>query len=270
MAHTLRPTPLAALDSFPRALHELNRRLFGDPADEDALRPAAKVYLAAVTLTALGAALLTVGHAAAPEPQRFVLALALAGAMTLAGIFPLPFTAKTKLYLDTAALVAAVLLFEPGIALLVAASSTVAAHLVRRQPWDQTLFNGAQTVILAAGAAGLLAVAQVRTAPDRPGSVLLVIGIGAGMWLVNTLNVATIVALQMGERVGTMWARSLREVERAEQVAHVAQVAVGLLAAGVAAHSWPLALLVLAAGAAYQALARWAHLRSARRPVTIH
>jgi uncharacterized membrane protein len=270
MAHTLRPTPLAVFDSFPRALHELNRRLFGDPADEDALRPAAKLYLAAVTLAALGAALLTVGHATAPEPQRLALALALAGAMTLAGLFPLPFIAKTKLALDTAILVAAVLLFEPVVAMLIGASGMVLADLVRRQPWDQTLFNGAQTALLAAAGGGLLVAAQVRTAPDRPGPVLLVLGIGAGMWLVNTPNIATIVALQMRERVRTVWVRSLREVERAEQVAHVAQVAVGLLAAGVAAHSWPLALLVLAAGAGYQALARGAHTRTARRPVTIH
>ena len=144
-------------------MRRLARLLSGDPADEDALRPAAKLYLAAVTVTALGAALVALGHAAVPGPARLALALALAGAMTLAGLCPLPVVAKAKLALDTAVLAAAVLLLEPALAMLVAASGTVLAHVIRRQPWDQTLFNGAQMVLLAAGAVYQALARQAQT-----------------------------------------------------------------------------------------------------------
>ena len=269
MAHTLRPTPLAALDSFPRALHELNRRLFGDPADEDALRPAAKLYLAAVTLAALGAALLAVGHATAPEPEGFVLALALAGAMTLAGIFPLPFIAKTKLALDTAALVAAVLLFEPGVAMLIGASGMVLADLVRRQPWDQALFNGAQVVVVTGTTSGLLLAAGWRAdhlGPDRPGSLLVAVAAGVGLVVLSTAVVGPIVALQSATPLPNVWAGLLFGGGRRQLCTQLSEVGLGMLVAAcvVGAVWWPLALLLVPAGPLYQVLAR--HLPPRRGP----
>src|SRR5687768_9949758 len=115
MAHTLRPTPLTLVAPLSRAV-VLARRLQQRPVDAtddpNALRPAARLYLASVVLAALGAALIALSHATALAPDRAALAIALAASMTFAGLFPLPFVARTKLSLDTAILVATVLLFE--------------------------------------------------------------------------------------------------------------------------------------------------------------
>src|SRR5262249_60560333 len=82
------------------------------------LRPAARYYLVAIVLAALVTAIVALSQVSAPHTQRIVLAVSLAAAAMLAQLFPLHVAAKTKLYLDTAVLVAAVVLFGPGIELL--------------------------------------------------------------------------------------------------------------------------------------------------------
>ena len=229
------------------------------------LRPAAKLYLGAVAVAALGAALAAVSHAAVPGPARLALALALAAATALAACFPLHLGPGTKLSLDTALLVAAVLLFEPGVAVLVVGVGALLADAARRQPWDQTLFNLALRVLLVAAGGGALAAAGWRVEHlglDRPGAVLLVAAVGLALDLLSVLAVATIVALQAGEGVPRTWARALREIDRPQALGRLAQVGLGVLAAGIAeVHSWMVALLLLPAGALYQALNHHVRLR---------
>jgi hypothetical protein len=43
--------------------------------------------------------------------------------------------------MDTTVLVAAVILVEPGVALLLMGAGTALAHVARREPWDQTGVN---------------------------------------------------------------------------------------------------------------------------------
>ena len=186
----------------------------------DELRPAARAYLIATALAASAAALLALDHAAAPAPNRLALAAALAGATLLAWLFPLHIAASTKLHLDTAVLVATILLFEPGVALVIIGAGTGLGQLLRRQPWDQTLFNAAQSVLLAAAGGGALAALGWRVdhlALDRPGPMLLVAAVGGALVVIGTLNVATIVALQTGERPVRAWARALRRAGAVEE-----------------------------------------------------
>src|SRR5215207_7269176 len=140
-------------------------------AEMEPLRPAAKRYLVTIVLAALATALVALNHVSALKSERIVLAVALAVAAMLAQLFPLHIAAKTKLYLDTAVLVAAVVLFEPGVALLLMGAGTALAHVARREPWDQTLFNTAQVVLLAAAGSALLTAAGWRddqSTLDRP------------------------------------------------------------------------------------------------------
>jgi diguanylate cyclase (GGDEF)-like protein len=229
------------------------------------LRPAAKLYLNVVVLTALGATLGALSRASMPPPDRLALAVSLAGAAMLAQLFPLHVAAKTKLYLDTAVLVAAVVLFEPGVAALVMGAGTVLAHALRRQPWDQTLFNGAQVVLLATLGGGLLAAVGWRTdrlALGQPGSVLLIVAVGVALILGSALIVGMMVALQLDQPLPQSLARALLPTDRAEGLAHLAQVGLGVLVAGVAdAHGGMVALLLLPAGSAFQALAHHVRLR---------
>ena len=241
-------------------MRRLARLLSGDPADEDALRPAAKLYLAAVTVTALGAALVALGHAAAPGPARLALALALAGAMTLAGLCPLPVVAKAKLALDTAVLGAAVLLLEPALAMPVAAAGTVLAHVIRRQPWDQTLFNVAQVVVVTGATSGLLITIGWRADHlrlDRPDSLLVAAAAGVGLLLLNAAVLGPIIALQTGTPLPSVWASLLFGGGRWQVGTQASEVGLGILMAACAvAQLWSLALLLVPAVPLYRVLAR--------------
>ena len=240
----------------------------------DELRPAAKLYLATLALAASVATAMAVARAARPEPDRLALAVALTGAMTLAVLFPLPLMARTKLCLDTSILVAVVLLFEPGVALLVLVTGIVLGQLLRRQPWDQILFNVAETALVAAAGGGFLAAVgwQVDRIGDAgPGLLLPVAAVGIGMWLLTSLAVGAMIVLQEGWRAADVQAFARSEVDRAQLLAELAQVGLGVLVVGVAeAHSWMVALLLLPAGALYQALAYHVRLRREAETRLVH
>jgi diguanylate cyclase (GGDEF)-like protein len=234
-----------------------------EAAEMEPLRPAAKRYLVTIVLAASATALVALSHVSALKSERIVLAVALAVAAMLAQLFPLHIAAKTKLYLDTAVLVAAVLLFEPGVALLLMGTGTVLAHLARREPWDQTLFNTAQVVLLAAAGSALLAATGWRgdqSTLDHPQSMLFVVAISLLMLLGSDLIVSTMAALQLGEPLPQSWWQAVVPSDRAEWLTHLAQVGLGILVAGVAdAHIWMVALLLLPAASVHQALSH--HIR---------
>ncbi len=229
------------------------------------LRRPAKLYIASLVLTVLGALLVSLAHTGLPGRDRAPLALVLATLMTTAFLFPLPSTPKKKLYLDTGVIIAATLLFAPGIAMAIAGLGTALAQAIRRQPTVQALFNGAQTMLQAlvgglilAGTGGDIAAQGI----GRPGQLLPVAAAGGAMYLVNTLAVATIIGLQSGQAPLRTWWRSVRGAGWVVQLAHWAQVALGLQAAIVAtADSWALALLLLPAWAVHSALERHVQLQ---------
>ena len=70
--------------------------------------------------------------------------------MIVAWLFPLPFAYQTKLYLDTSVIIASIMLFDPGVAILVAATGTIVAHALRRRTAAESIFNAAQTALQAA------------------------------------------------------------------------------------------------------------------------
>ncbi|MBL8128802.1 MAG: bifunctional diguanylate cyclase/phosphodiesterase [Chloroflexia bacterium] len=238
------------------------------------LRPAARRYLGAISLAAVVTALVALRHANAPHAGHVVLAIALALEALLAQCFPLHVAAKSKLYLDTAVLVVAVALFEPGIALLVMGAGSLLAHLVRREPWDQTLFNTAQVVLLAAGGSALISVTgwcEGQTILDHPPCMLLIAVAGLLMTVSSDLIVSTMAALQLNEPVRWAWWRVVVPENRAEVLTHLAQVGLGLLVVGVIdLHPWMVALLLLPAISVHQALAHHARLRQQTEVQLVH
>ena len=240
----------------------------------DDLRPAARLYLVTIVVVALGALLLALAHTSLPSPDRLALAVALAGATLLAHLFPLHLGPKTKLTLDAAVLVAAVILFAPGIAALVVGLGVALAHLLRRHSWDQTCFNTAQLVLVAVTGGSLLAAAGWRpglVAFDRPGPVLLALAVGVGLLLGSALLVATMVALQLGEPLPAHWLRALVPADPAEGMSQLGQVGLGVLVAGVAdSHSWVVAFALLPAGSAFRALAYHVRLRRQAEAQLVH
>ena len=213
------------------------------------MRPAARAYIAALVLLAITLLLPAAARMALPTSHDLLLAAAIAGCTALAWRFPLNFAFRTKLYVDTAVIVAAILLFVPGIAMLAVGTGTLLGHGFRRAPrdWAEALFNAAQVMLQAAVGGAMLTGAgwdPARPAFGQP-TVLLILPAAVGaMHLVNVLAVATIVALQEGLPLVRTWLQSLREDVRSEVFAQLSLLAVGVLAAVVAdAQPWALGLL---------------------------
>lgn len=229
------------------------------------LRPASRRYITALALIANMSACGTLIWAGLPSGQRALLLPVFTGFMMVAFLYPLPYGFKTKFYLDTSVLFAAVLLFEPGGVIVIAGAGTLLGHLLSGQPRTQTIFNTAQTMLQ--GLAGSLVlraagwdIAQVNLDALMP--LLAVFGAGSVMYLVNTVAVAGIVALQMDQAPWTVWVQARVHAGRAEYLAHVAQAGLGLIATGSATtHPWMIGLLTLPAVAIYHALKNHTHLR---------
>ncbi|MGH9173863.1 MAG: PAS domain-containing protein, partial [Vicinamibacterales bacterium] len=225
----------------------------------------ASLFLISVTLLASTALALALALFPPRPADGIGLPLTFVAAMTVAWLFPLRVAFKTKLMLDTSLIVAAVLLFDPGTALLVCLAGTVAAYLIRRQPWDEGVFNCGQVVLQTAVAGGIFGLSGWDVdAPAFSDPLLLpVLALaGLGMYLVNDLCLATMIALHSGDRPRSVWQRAHAGGEPVEYVAFAGQLGLGLLIA-VLIRTHPLALgaVALALAALYAALARGMELR---------
>src|SRR3954453_2638278 len=123
------------------------------------LRSATKLYIAALIAAVAGMGVPLLQRTGGMSGREAGLALVLAALMVLTHLFPLHFTHQTKLTLDTAVIFASVLVFEPGLAMLLVGGGSLLAFRVRRASWVETAFNTAQAM-LQAGTAGLLLAAS--------------------------------------------------------------------------------------------------------------
>lgn len=225
------------------------------------VRPAVRVYVGISALLALGLTVLALETGPELTIGRGALALAIVGLLALASSFPLHFAHKTKIALDTSALFAAVLLFDPGLAMVVAGVGVAIAHVVRRDPWLQGVFNSSQSV-LQAGAAGFVLTLVGWHHHDMtfsdPGQLFGLVLSAAAIYLVNTVAVSIIVSLQTGLSSWLIW----RQVTRFGYIEAMSQFMLGLLTAvAVDVHAWTLPLFVLPAIAVYLSIERHLQLR---------
>lgn len=217
-----------------------------------------QLYIGALALSALGATLSALAHATTLEWERALLAVVLTGFAIAANLYPLQFGPKTKVTLDTAVVFAGVLLFDIGVAMLLAGVSSILADVARRRPPDEVLFNGSQ-LALQAGAGGLLLAGTGwnthQLILDGPEQVLILVVVAVVMYLINTFMVAVIVAVQSGLSALHVWCQSIVDLDRIEHLSHVSQVGLGLTTAIIAdGHPWMLPLLLLPAIALYRLL----------------
>jgi signal transduction histidine kinase len=185
-----------------------------------------------------------------------VLALVFFGLQMAAVGFPLPLASRQKLSLYTAVIFSAALLFDPGIAMLVAGFGTLVAERLRRQPTEQLVFNALQTA-LQAGGAGLAVVIAYGDADvlalRTPSAFVAVFGAALAMYAVDVVTVSLIVAAQ--ERLSMT--AVVRSTLSASGLEDVAQFSLGLLAALIVdAYPWALPLVVLLAVFVYRASAQ--------------
>lgn len=224
------------------------------------LRLTAKLYIATLAIAALGLTLSALAQASMPAAERALLTLVLAGLVVVGFLFQLPFGFKVQLSLGSSAVVATILLFEPGIAMLVVGGGTTLAYAIRRRELAEVLFNGSQ-IALQAGVAGLI-LARADWQVDNLlsnglGQALMIPVAASAMYLLNTLSVATIVALQSGSSILMTWRRALSSGQAEELL----QLALGILVAVVVdIHVSLLLLLLLPAFGLY----RWAKVQRER------
>ena len=197
-----------------------------------------------------------------PPRRDAVLAGIFFGLQMLAVLFPLEVAPKQKLSLYTSVVFAAVLLFEPAIAMIIAGGGTLLAQAIRLQPSHQILFNTSQTA-LQAGLAGIVAsrmnwdYQQIRF--DRPSAVLVVLIAASIIYGVSAISVSLVVGLEAGESRRQI----VRQVAAGSSMEEVSLFALGLLAVIVVdARVWALPLLLLLAVFVYLSSARLAVLRA--------
>ncbi len=239
-----------------------------------ALRPAAWIYLGA--MLALAALVTAALGSRAPGFGWSDAAVAVALAVLLAAsyCYPLSFARHAHLNLDTGVVLATVLLLPLGQALLVCVAGPALALLKRRGAWTETLFNAAQWVLQAL-AAGIVLDALgwwERSDPFAGWEFLLAVPLaGLALYLVNTLAVAKMIALQQHRPVPVIWRQVGFELDRTEVFGHLAQLGFGVLAAMVVGpHPWGLALLVLPGVVVYSALSHHVQLRLRAEERLVH
>lgn len=196
---------------------------------------------------------------------RLPVALALAGLMVLVNLFPIHFGFKTKLTLDSAVTLAAILLFPTGVAMLIAGGGSLLAHLSRRNGWDEVLFNGSQSALLAGTGATVLAAAGWT--PDQlllsdPQHVVAILLSVIAVHVMNAFLMATMIGLESRQSLPSL----LRQLLGADGMEQVLQVSLGILTAVIAdSFPWALLLLLVPSTAAYRASRRQSQML--RQPV---
>lgn len=216
-----------------------------------------QIYLGLVASAALFAAAFAVSDSGRPDTAQVVLAAGLGLAMLAAWMRPVPLSFKTHFYLDTVVVVAAILILEPGPAIVALGSGTLIAQVFSRRLWDESLFNTAQAMLQVAVGSWLLTSAGWDPTSPQYGDPRLVIAIiisGFAVLLANQILVGGIVSLQAAMNPFDVWTSSMLVSSRAEILGHVAQVGLGIVAAHLAlTHPWMLVLLAFPISALYSA-----------------
>jgi DNA-binding NarL/FixJ family response regulator len=161
--------------------------------------------------------------------------------------------------------IAVILHFSLGIAMLIVGLGTLLGQILRRQPPDQTIFNGSQTMLQAAAGGGMLAVVRGDVALPLSGTplqVLIIVAVGAIVSVVNLLAVATVIGFQTRVPVARVVTTTIRSLSLTDYLAQAVQVSIGVVAAALAATApWTVGLLLAPSAAVYRVLRHNSQLR---------
>lgn len=208
------------------------------------------------------------GRLPALSVRGLLLATLLVAAAAIGASFPLHLAAKTKLFFDTSALTAAAILFDVRVAMAIAVAGMAFAQWRARAPWDQALFNVAQTTLyVAAGSAVFHTLAGDATAfgPSAFGSFAAALAGITTMHLVNSVSVAGVVALHTAASPLATW----RQLVRAGWPEQATLALLGVLIAAVTREHWWVLPLVGAPVAVWYLLSRRQLTMPAPAPVLI-
>jgi signal transduction histidine kinase len=223
------------------------------------VRRAGPVLSVLVTILAASAALLALVRIEYANAGEIATAVVLAGLITLAWLYPLPLTDGTDVRLDLSLLLAAVLLLDPALALLLTAGGTAAAQFLRGKESAEALFITARAVLPVGAAVFVLAVAGWDSAQLglEGQSAAVTIGFTAGTMIVVSELTAVVMAVTRAETLpGRTLLTSLPHIGRNDAAILLAQVCIGAAAAFlVNVAFWTLGLFLHPAFAMYLSLA---------------
>ena len=232
----------------------------------DALKPATKTYIAALLLLSFGLSAVAASRTRTLTGWDAIATVIATGANALAWSFPIPFVSRTKLYVDTAVMIAAVLLLPaPYAALAVGVGALIGNGLSSNRDWPQALFNAAQATLVALFAALLLTLAGWHASVpsfNSPWPLVVLPVVALGTFLLNLLLIAIVTALEDGDSLMRVLQSTPHEDLPIEALAHASLVATGTLIALVAvAAPWGVVLLAIPIVAIYSALHQQVRLR---------
>lgn len=217
------------------------------------LRAATRSYLAALAIATVAVTVAAALRSSTPDLHDGVLAIAFCALQVLAVAYPIELGPQQKVSLHTAVIFAAVLLFDPLTAILIAGVGSVLGQTISRQPVEQVLFNTCQTA-LQAGVAGLL-LAQFADPPgiidfDRIGDVIGALAAAVVIEIIDIAAVTVIIRLETGQSLRSL----ILEIPDSGPIDELSQLALGLLTAiTVNAHAWTLPVVMLLATQMYRA-----------------
>lgn len=226
----------------------------------DELQRPTRLYIAVLVGIAVAALALAGSRTTRVDAEEILLAGALAGAMALAWLFPVPIASRMKFYVDTTLFIAAPLLLQPALALTALGAGTLLAHGLRREDrdWAQALFNAAQVMLVTFVVAIVLGAGgwdpRRGEAPDLD-ILPYVIVAAAIIYPLGILLVSIVTALETSVPIIERFRTDLAAEPRAELAGHIALVTVGYLAALIASvHPWALVLMGIPMAAVYATL----------------
>jgi len=201
-------------------------------------------------------------QAGPPDIRDILLAIGLGALIAVASRTPLHFDFKSNIILDTGLIYAAVLLLPPGMAMLATACGALLGHISRRAEPIEAAFNVSQAA-LQAGLAGLVLLEagweSSSTSFDAVTGIVPPLGAAVVIYLVNTVLVAVVIALQSRLSPLGLWWGSLTRADGLEQVS---QFVLGLIAAVMAeTNAWLVPLLIVPLGTVFVAVKRHSRLR---------
>ncbi len=194
-------------------------------------RAAASIYIAAVGLLAAFTVILSAGAIDGPSDEALILAAVFALLTSLATAWPVHFGFRANIDLTTLLIVAIVLTFEPGLAVLIAFIGAITGQLLLQSGWRGVVFNGGQVVLQSGMASAILAGFGWDTASPAysdprflPVFALMMLSI----FLLNTILVSIVIGLQARMSVWLVWREALTTDLLIEQAS---QFALGLVTA---------------------------------------
>jgi signal transduction histidine kinase len=231
------------------------------------LRPGTAAYIAILLAAALGVTVIAATKGPGPDADDPLVTLVAACCMAAAWLFPIQIASRTRFYVDTAVMIASVLLLPPAFAAVAIGTGTLIAHALRpdARNWAEAFFNTGQAVVVALMAALLLGLAGWRPGDssfDNPRPLLVLPIVTAAIYLLNVLLVTIVIASEAASPLLPSLRSSLAQDFRVEALSYASLVTTGTLAAIVAATTpWAVILLAVPIVATYVTLQRQTRLR---------